>query len=134
MKIILFCSICLLAIAGWTFDAASQPVNAATIEGHVYDRNTLRPLSKIIIILIYYLKDSGATLSSAATTDSNGFYSLDGGQLDGVSSQIVAECTLRRGIASSTISMYAVLQPRIYRRDIYMSLSRTDAGCRAASR
>jgi hypothetical protein len=125
--------IVIFAFTNWALDAACQPVNAAEIEGYVFDRNTLRPLSNVTVLFIHTLDDSGATLTSATTTDSSGFYSLDGGEWVGVKGQILAECNLRRGSASSTIGMYAVLQPRIYQRNIYMSLPRTDSGCRAAS-
>jgi hypothetical protein len=133
MKPLLLMTICLFTITGWSFDAASQPVNAAAIEGYVYDRNTLRPLSNVGVLFIHTLDNSGATLTSAAITDSNGFYSLDGGELEGVSSQILAECNLRRGVASPTGSMAPVLQPRVYQQNIYISLPRTDTRCQAAS-
>ena len=133
LKFIKMISVAALVVA-WVSPAFSQAVDAAAIEGYMFDRNTLRQLSNVIVSSQHTIDNANGMETIATTTDSNGFYGIPvNGMFEGVRSDVLAECVLKRGVASSTISVDAVLQPRVYQRNIYISLPRTDTRCRTAS-
>jgi hypothetical protein len=132
LQFITMISVTALFVA-WVSPAFSQAVDAA-IEGYVFDRNTLRPLSNVVVAFRHTIDNANGMETIATTTDSNGFYSIPvNGMFEGVRSDVLAECILKRGVASSTIGVDAVLRPRVYQRNIYISLPRTDTRCRTAS-
>ena len=56
--------------------AYAQVEGAPVIEGHVFDRSTLRPLANVHVIATAKSPSGDLVVSSSALTDSNGFYSF----------------------------------------------------------
>jgi hypothetical protein len=108
----------------------AQSDNLPAVEGYVFDKKTLRPLQDASVGLVTEIDASGARLSQGGFTDANGFYSFTVlAPAESVSRTLTVECNTRRGIASSTITLYATLQQNVYRRDLYVTLPRNMTAC-----
>jgi hypothetical protein len=100
------------------------------VEGYVFDRKTLKPLQNASVVLTTDIDGSGAQFSIGVRTDANGFYTITVSAPNlALSRMLTAECTTRRGIASSRSSVYGVLQRTVYRRDLYVTLPRGMRSC-----
>lgn len=109
----------------------AQSDNFPAVEGYVFDKKTLKPLANAAVTMTT-VEDGPATLLLSVLTDANGFYSMIVTvPWTGTSRSLTAECTTRRGIGSSTMSLYSTLQQTVYRRDLYVALPRNMTACRA---
>lgn len=117
--------------------AAAQPVNLGGIEGHVYDKRTLRPVSGATVQVVFgSLSIDGQASSGLQYFDNpSGFYNILFSTfqvgLPAADSAVTAYCKLKNGkVVSSAVPFYTT--PRndsVYRRDIYLELPRNVTRC-----
>jgi hypothetical protein len=117
----MFCILCA--------DATAQLSGETAVEGYAFDAGSLRPLANVTVIVQEMYPD-GVVASYGTTTDGNGFYSAHFAAVAPLlNSFIQAFCSTRKGIVSSTISLYADLQAVTYQRNVYISLPSRQTAC-----
>ncbi len=101
----------------------AQNDNSFAFEGHVFDKQTLRPVAGAIVQLTEAF-DDGTSRSVAVQTDSSGFYSLEMEQYltppNKTGHAIFATCLTRKGRTDTGGLTYLNLRSDLYRRDFYI--------------
>ncbi len=105
-----------------------QPVNVPVIEGHVFDRSTLKPLANVEV-MVSATDGQSAVLTAGTTTDVNGFYTVPFTFGTEGQNTLTASCATTRGVSSSLSYLYSPMRPEIFRRDIYLTLPRNKHSC-----
>lgn len=114
------------------FSADAQDPNWFGFQGHVYDKQTLRPVEGAFVQFTEAY-DPTTFITFAIPTDSSGSYSLEIGQPPvppaGAAHAIFAFCDTTNGLVAAGGLTYSTLRNRVYRRDFYVSLPKGQTRC-----
>lgn len=132
------CGVALLAVALSAaaiepLSALAQDSNAFAFEGHVFDRQTLRPIEGAFVELTETF-DNGGRRGLQNITDSSGFYSIEGAQWvappNPTAHAIFATCYTKNGGRIDVGGLtYFNLRTEVYRRDFYVALPKGQTRC-----
>ena len=114
------------------FSADAQAPDWFGFQGHVFDKQTLRPVEGAYIQFTEAV-EPGGFWTIATPTDGGGSYRLEIGQPPvpptGAAHSIFALCDTTNGLVIAGGLTYSTLRNRVYRRDFYVSLPKGQTQC-----
>lgn len=118
--------------------AYAQTEFFASVEGHVFDSETLRPLSRANVLFVAFSGNQPSQFSTS-TTDSGGLFTNAlvlpvEGEFDAI--DLLVQCTLKKAKKRVTYTTRFYRVPvggRVYTRDLYIRIPAGDSGCVSAA-